>query len=138
MKLFYQLDGGIKPTKAHSNDAGFDLYAVKNFTLKANEITTVDTRVRLLIPTGYTGLILPRSGLSGRGVTVATGVIDSGYTGRLKVSMSCLAGSIEIKAGSRIAQLLIVPLAQISSLDSCDLELVKTERGSSGFGSSGV
>ena len=137
MRLIFQSDGGIKPTKAHSSDAGFDLYAIKNYEVTAKEATLIDLRIRILIPAGFTGLILPRSGLSSKGVTAAIGVIDSGYTGRIKVSMSCIAGTYHVHAGDRIAQLVILPLAR-AHLEDGNVELLEASRGAKGFGSSGL
>lgn len=136
MKLLYQLDGGLKPTKAHASDAGYDLYCIEKVLLKAGEVTCVDTHVRILIPEGFVGLILPRSGLSSYGVSVSTGVIDAGYTGKLKVAMSCLTGTFELNAGSRVAQIVLMPLANFQ-LEESDLSVCSTYRGERGFGSSG-
>lgn len=86
---------------------------------------------------GYVGLILPRSGLSSQGVLVATGVIDSGFTGVLKIAMSLTSGKRSFTKGSRVAQLVVIPIATVD-LKKGNVSSMKSERGSSGFGSSGV
>ncbi|OGF28277.1 hypothetical protein A2242_03490, partial [Candidatus Falkowbacteria bacterium RIFOXYA2_FULL_47_9] len=67
------------PTRAHDDDAGFDLYANDNYTLFANDIVTFLTGIRLAIPPGYAGLIWDKSGLAAKGLKTMGGVIDSGY-----------------------------------------------------------
>ena len=138
MKLVYEVENdGYSLYKAHQNDAGCDLLAAEDFRLEAGVITSVSTGLRVLIPSGYVGLILPRSGLSSQGVTVATGVIDPGFTGVLKVAMSVLAGERSFAKGARIAQLVIMPIASLE-LHESSVKDFKSERGNNGFGSSGI
>ena len=100
----------------------------------------VPTGLSLAIPLGYEVQVRPRSGLAWRhGVTVlnAPGTIDADYRGEVKVLLINLGPeTFEIHRGMRIAQMIIAPVAQakiqvVASLDD-------TERGSSGFGSTGV
>ena len=101
-----------------------------------------------LLPTGIAvyiedptlaGLLLPRSGLGHKhGIVLGNlvGLIDSDYQGQLFVSVWNRSGEpFSIEAGDRIAQLVIVPVVQISF--NVVEEFVTTERGSGGFGSSG-
>jgi dUTP pyrophosphatase len=128
------------PTLVHEGDAGLDLQARINVTLNsAIGPTVVPTGVAVAIPTGYVGLVCPRSGLAaqeGIGVLNAPGVIDSGYRGEVKVVLFSTRTEItELRRGDRIAQLLVLPCAHVSP----DLteSLPPTTRGDSGFGSSG-
>ena len=134
--IVYQLDpGAYKPTKAHPSDAGYDLYARMDVELAAGGTVRVDTGVHVLIPDGYVGLVQPRSSYSAAGVGTATGVIDAGYTGSISVVLSSKS-DLKIYAGSRIAQLVIVPLPEIRLVEG-DVTALKTERGCGGFGSIG-
>ena len=95
----------------------------------------------LAIPDGYAGLVIPRSGLAARhGISVvnAPGLVDSGYRGELKVVLINLDPheSFKIHAGDRIAQLVIIETPVVSLVPSDDLP--SSDRGSCGFGSSGV
>lgn len=125
------------PTRSHPHDAGLDLYASEDLDL----ITTgvISTGVAVQIPEGYVGLVWPRSGLSAKhGIDVLAGVIDHGYTGEIKVCLSYLKDNplaYEIKKGDRIAQLLIqkIETPSIEQVESFE----ETERGDSGFGSTG-
>lgn len=126
------------PTKAHDLDAGFDLYASEERMLWANNSQTVGTGIAIAIPKGYVGLICPRSGLAAKdGITVLNGpgVIDSGYTGEIKVILLNTGMRSHISVGQRIAQLLIVPVPRFDIKEVSSLPDGK--RGVRGFGSSG-
>jgi len=130
-------DSGVVPTKAHEDDAGYDLYSSQNVTLMSGERRTVKTSIAFNIQDGLTGLIWPRSGLSvKKGIDVLAGVIDSGYRGEIKV---CLLNTgiddLKISKGDRIAQILFqeVPRVKLTLSDDLGASL----RGGKGFGSSG-
>lgn len=136
MQIKYQLDkGGYKPTKAHKHDAGFDLYTPDDYKVDNN---IIDTKVHILIPAGYVGLIFPRSSMSKRGFITHTGVIDAGYTGSIKVNLEYQGVDTETHfyAGQRIAQIVIVPIPKIELVEY-DITTIRTDRGNNGFGSSG-
>lgn len=129
------------PSYAHEGDAGLDLRAAEALTLGPLERAVVSCGFAMAIPQGYAGLVIPRSGLAAqRGITVvnAPGLIDSGYRGEVKVVLMNLdlKEPFEIHVGDRIAQLMIVaaPAVMPVAVESLD----DTQRGSGGFGSSGV
>lgn len=131
----YQLEPwGWTPTKAHVLDAAFDLYYT-NFTKVMNGRMVVDTGVRMLIPFGYCGLVLPRSSVTVGGVSVCTSVIDAGYTGTIRVIMD-MPESQGLEVGDRAAQLLIVALPTVALMPG-NVAGERSERGDGGFGSSG-
>jgi dUTP pyrophosphatase len=128
------------PRYAHAGDAGLDLYARENVTLKPGERALVPTGVALAIPDGYVGLVHPRSGLAARhGVTLvnAPGTIDAGYRGEVKVILANtdLHDPVTLERGARIAQLVIQRVATVDvvAVDT----LPDTMRGTDGFGSTG-
>lgn len=129
---------GKAPTKAHSSDAGWDLYSSEDVTIPAGMRGIVRTGIALAIPEGFVGLIWPRSGLSVKqGVDVLAGVIDAGYRGEIMV---CLLNTdknfnVSIKRGDRVAQILFqqVPMFNLEVVDKLD----NTSRGDGKFGSSG-
>ena len=101
----------------------------------------VPTGVAIALPEGYVGLVHPRSGLATKnGITIvnAPGTVDSGYRGELMVTLlnTDKTKSFHVQRGDRIAQLVIQKYehATFTVVD----ELEQTERGSSGFGSSGI
>ncbi len=129
------------PSYAHEGDAGLDLRATEALTLEPLERALVSCGFALAIPQGYAGLVIPRSGLAARhGITVvnAPGLIDSGYRGEVKVILMNLDPKepFEVHVGDRIAQLMIVaaPAVVPVAVESLD----DTQRGTGGFGSSGI
>lgn len=136
------LDPGLElPAYAQAGDAGADLRSRVDLTLEPGQRQLVPTGVALALPSGYVGLVHPRSGLAARhGITVvnAPGTVDSGYRGEIMV---CLLNTdqqepFEIKRGDRIAQLVIQEYVQAQFVVVDELD--STERGSAGFGSTGL
>lgn len=133
---FKVLDGGTLPTRAHREDAGFDLYSPKNAVL-CGGTARIKLGVCVEIPKGYVGFIMGRSSLNKKGVVCLTGVIDSGYTGEIAVVLNSIGTLARIKKGDRIAQLVVTKLADIDKAVVVD-RLDDTERGAGGFGSTGA
>jgi len=128
----------VIPKRKTAGSAGFDLSADKTDWLAPHERMAIVTDIRLAIPTGYVGIIKPRSGLAFKfGIDVLAGIIDSDYRGEIK-AMLINHGSErwDFKEGERICQLLIIPLHSALQLTICD-SIDETERGEGGFGSTG-
>ena len=125
------------PSYAKPGDAGLDLVATMWIFIERGLIE-YDTGIAVEIPAGYVGLIVPRSSISERGMTLANsvGIIDSGYRGEIKVRVQYGQNSRLYDRGDRIAQLVIVPCPPVV-IEEVD-ELSDTERGDGGFGSTGV
>lgn len=124
----------------HPHDAGADLKSCEDTIIPANGRTLVHTGVYAAIPDGHAGLVCPRSGLAlKQGLTVlnAPGIIDGNYRGELCVIL-CNTGerAVAIKAGQRIAQLVVTPVAHVKITPVIQLP-EGTERGENGFGSTG-
>ncbi len=132
---------GTEPYKAHSNDAGWDLSADSSVVIESFTGAIINTGLRIDIPAGYAGLVLPRSSISAQNLLIFTGVIDSGYKGEIMINAYNLNRSVfMVDRGQRIAQLVIVPvcvasLARVLSLGAFLQRL--TDRGERGFGSTG-
>ncbi len=128
------------PSRATNDDAGYDLCSVEELKLAPGRRSLVRTGIAVEVPTGHGGLVLPRSGLALKhGVTVVNspGLIDPGYRGEVGVILlnTDPEDTFEVSVGDRIAQLMIVPFADLSPVWSEDLS--ESERGSGGFGSTG-
>ena len=131
------LDEGAKmPTRAHPWDAGLDLYSRNNRTIDGFGSASFDTGVHIEIPEGFVGFIKSKSGLMVNHNLTADGTIDAHYTGSIRIKLFN-HGHIpyEVKAGDKIAQLVILPCA-MAPLELVD-ELKETDRGDAGFGSTG-
>jgi dUTP pyrophosphatase len=132
-----KLDDGAKaPTRAYPTDAGLDLYSREDVVISARESHVFDTGVHIEIPEGYMGLMFSKSGLNiNKGLT-SEGIIDANYSGSLKTKLYNNSGyDRRIKAGDKISQLIIVPIAtpEVVIVD----EIAEQGRGNNGFGSSG-
>ena len=129
------------PRYAHPGDAGADLVCVEDVKLAPGERALVATGLAIALPDGYVGLVHPRSGLAikqGIGIVNTPGTIDSGYRGELKICLINLDAneSVQLPAGSRIAQLVIqevinATFTQVETLN-------ETARSDGGFGSTGI
>ena len=76
------------PKRAHTGDAGADLYSAETITLEPGQRALVGTGVALALPLGTVGLIHPRSGLAakhGLSIVNTPGTVDAQYRGELKV-----------------------------------------------------
>lgn len=124
------------PTMNHVYDAGYDLYCLEPMYLYPNIPTKIQTGIALHIPNGHVGLIWDRSGLSSKGIKVFGGVIDSGYRGEIMVCLTNLwHNGYQIQKNDKIAQILIQKVAKCDIIEVTELDV--SERGESGFGSSG-
>ena len=121
-------------------DAGLDLHAAEELTIKSGEYDLIKTGLKIAVPKGYAAFVYPRSGLAlKKGVTVlnADGVIDSGYRGEVAVILiNHGPEDFKINFNDRIAQLIIqkVNIIEWKEVDS----LSKSQRGDGGFGHTGV
>ena len=130
-------DGAYMPERAHTTDAGYDLRSPDDAYLAAFTNVTIDTGVHMLIPEGYAGVLVSKSGLNIKDDITSTGLIDSGYTDSIRVKLyNHGANGKSIKRGMKISQIIIVPV-MTPELEETD-ELPETERGDNGFGSSGA
>lgn len=129
--------GAYTPTRAHSTDAGLDLYARESQIVPARESAIFDTGVHIELPKGTTGFLKSKSGLNVKHGITSEGVIDEGYTGSIVVKLYNNSGyDYSVNAGDKISQLVILPVV-IPDILEIATELDDTDRGNGGFGSSG-
>lgn len=154
-------DNATIPTKAHASDSGFDLYASEDVIIEPGETAVVPTGIAVVLPEGTEAQIRPRSGVTSKTkLRVQLGTIDNQYRGEVGVivdnismdtwsNMSRLLDNsyaketlnkyrgYKIRKGDRIAQLVVQHLPQVEAVEVEELT-EDSERGSRGFGSSGV
>ncbi|HWO71653.1 MAG TPA: dUTP diphosphatase [Actinomycetota bacterium] len=139
---FKRLDPGMPlPVRAHPGDAGLDLRSAVDLEVAPGGRALVPTGLAVAIPEGHAGFVLPRSGLASKhGLTMANapGLIDAGYRGEIVCAVVNLdrEHAVRISRGDRIAQLVVVPVAQLEPV--WVEELPPSSRGEGGFGSTGV
>lgn len=139
--LVYRLSvTAVIPTRAHEGDAGWDLYSdEERMEIAPRSRRRVATGLVVKIPEGHYGRVASRSGLSIAGV-YADGVIDSNYRGELFV---CLRNesdvAVVVERRTRVAQLIVEKISTEPLIEVFDIaKLGDTDRGTNGFGSSGI
>lgn len=154
VKIKKLYEDAVVPSYAHESDAGLDLTATsKSYDEHGNVV--YGTSLAFAIPTGYVGLLFPRSSVSKKDLSLANsvGVIDSGYLGEIIFKFKCtlvlkphyhavniMEGGIphlqeEYNIGDKIGQIIIMPIPKVT-LSLVD-DLGDSERGTGGFGSTG-
>lgn len=154
IKVFKLSPEAKTPSRNKKTDAGLDLYALETVFIPIGTTAKIPTGVAIEIPEGYVGRVCDRSGMALKGLIVGAGVIDTGYTGDCSVvlhnfnaktltSLFLEEGAYKpqeltgymVNAGDKIAQIMIF------KIETPEVEIVEelwiSERGSSGFGSSG-
>lgn len=132
----------VLPVYKTAGAAGFDLYAAvdEDLVIVPKERKMVPTGLAFAIPEGFEGQVRPRSGLAlslGMSIVNTPGTIDSDYRGEVSVLLINLGQeNAIIKPGDRIAQMVISLIERVDLKEVTDLEA--TDRGSGGFGSTGV
>lgn len=134
-------DERLMPKRAHSTDAGADLFSEEKHIIYPNEMQMVNTGVAVRIPEGFVGLVYSRSGQGKLRIHLANsvGVIDSDYRGPIKVILVNEGDEpYEIHPFiTKIAQLVVTPimLCNFYGYAGSEEEWMATTRGAGGFGS---
>lgn len=130
------------PAYETSDSAGMDLRAavMDPVEIAVGDVMLVPTGLKIALPSGYEAQVRPRSGLAlKKGVTIpnSPGTVDADYRGEVGVILQNLGKDVfRIQRGDRIAQMVIAPVTQATWLQQTDLS--ETDRGTGGFGSTGV
>lgn len=139
MKIFVE-PGATIPSRAHPTDAGLDLYCVKGGWIWPFGSRTFDTGVHVALPSGTWGKIESKSGLNVKhNIVSCGGTIDEPYRGSVKVKLYNLGLlPYRFRDGEKIAQMVILTCEKpwLECAGSVE-ELGETDRGQSGFGSTG-
>lgn len=139
--LITMLDDALPlPAYEHPGDAGMDLRSRIDVELAPGARALVPTGVSIALPPGYVAQVCPRSGLAlrhGIGLVNAPGVIDAGFRGEIAAILvnHDTQEPFRVRRGDRIAQLVVLPVAEVRwhPVDG----LPGTHRSSGGFGSTG-
>ncbi len=135
-------ENAVIPSIAYFGDAGADLTAVSMRT--TDKYIEYDTGLQFEIPTGYVGLLFPRSSISKTAMTLANsvGVLDCKFRGNVTFRFNLTSENLnnyvqcggKYKVGDRIGQLVIMPIPTVAFVETDTLE--DSERGTGGYGSS--
>ena len=128
------------PSYAHPGDAGMDVRSVEELTIPPGGRALVRTGLVMQLPPDAEAQVRPRSGLALKhGVTVlnAPGTIDAGYRGEVGVILINLGDEpFHVEKGMKIAQLVVAPVTRAEVVEVSAVDA--TDRGTGGFGSTGV
>lgn len=136
-------EDAIDPEYAYDSDSGFDLFSTEEVKLVGFERKLVPTGLSFDIPEGYEIQVRTKSGLAiNQGLIVlnSPGTVDQGYTGEVKVIMMNMNNlPVTINKGQKIAQAVLCPVESGKKVFLHQVEeFVQKERGSNGFGSTGI
>lgn len=133
--FFKKLDKNANCLEKRRGDCGYDLTAVS--VNNTDLYVEYGTGIAVEIPEGFVGLLFPRSSVSKYGLVLANcvGVIDQNYRGEIKARFKKVGNGPEYQVGDKVAQLLIMPVAEPEWVEVYSLS--DTNRGSGGFGSTG-
>ena len=125
------------PTRTTAGSVGYDLYSAVGITLSAGCCVLVPTDIALQCPKGIYPRVAHRSSMACKFTNVGAGVVDIDYTGNVKVvMMNHSEQGIEVSQGQRIAQFV---LTRYEVPETVEVQSFKpTERGTGGFGSTGI
>ena len=130
------------PRYETEDSSGLDLAANIDEQIKIlpGKSEIIPTGLAVAIPKNFEIQIRPRSGLAAKNqvsVLNTPGTIDADYRGEIKVILINLSDKVfVVEKGLRIAQMVVCPVMKVSLKEVANLEI--TERGSSGFGSTGI
>lgn len=127
----------VMPKYATRDDAGMDLFCLDRVVVAPLARVQVSTGLAMEIPEGFVGLVWDKSGLAHKfGLKVLGGVIDSGYRGEIKIGIINLSTEDYIfEKGHKVAQMIIQKKETPEIVEVAELSV--TDRGESGFGSTG-
>jgi len=140
VKMRFMSHCGKMPTKASSGAAGMDLYSAVEALLRPGERKMLRTDISVELPGGSCLYVVGRSGLFlEHGIMVHFGTIDSDYRGNMAVIVVNLGGeSYTVRKGERIAQAVLCFHGNMALVPVKEREeMITTERGEAGFGSTG-
>lgn len=129
----------ILPSRAHDTDAGLDVYSLDSLCIFAQGDAIIRTGFSMSLPDGWVAIVKEKSGRATKDkLTLGACVIDSGYRGEVLIHLfnNNTELDIEIEAGQKIAQLVVLPCwcGQPEEVETLD----ETERGEGKFGSTGL
>jgi len=151
------------PYKAHDTDAGIDFfipdnsYEFKNqlkeknpglstnqdgIILTPHERVLIPSGIKMNVPENYALIAFNKSGVSSSlGLDILASVVDHGYQGQIHISLHNSSNdSVVLKYGTKIIQFVLLPIkhSQLKEVDEASVFMKSSDRGSGGFGSTGV
>ena len=124
------------PVKSHLPDCGLDIFMPQDVIIDSLQTKTIGLKLKVAIPEGFAGMLVPRSSIAEKGLIIQTSIIDPDYTGEIHLIITnCSLIMQTAKKNDRLCSLVMFNAlnAYIEQVD----ELASTARGTAGLGSSG-
>jgi dUTP pyrophosphatase len=146
MFTFAKIRDVKSPSRGTSQSAGMDFYVPNDFkalALHPGQSANIPSGIKLVIPENHAGIFFNKSGIAIKGLQVGACVVDADYRGEVHLNVHNHSDKIvRVEAGQKLVQMLIIPVI-MNSFDEVSNEFYElmynnTERGSGGFGSTGV
>jgi dUTP pyrophosphatase len=147
------LEGGKLPCKAHSSDAGFDVFATEDVVIYPGQVIKHPLNMRMKLPVGCWARIETKSGLGSKGMLVYAGVVDQNYRGIPHVIATNMKIAVHdpetgrfvmdnrepiiVRKGEKLAQITMNPHSNDFFIDQVNSVDTATDRSDGGFGSTG-
>ena len=136
VKIFLD-EGAYMPTRGYETDAGLDLRCMEDLYIEAGDSEEVNTGVHLVIPEGYAGVLVSKSGLNVKQGITTTGLIDANYTDSIRVRVYNDGSDYKhFNPGDKITQIVFVKLPKVE-LVMQEVLNVGSLRLDNGYGSTG-
>lgn len=140
IKILKLQNSAIVPRYEHKKDSGLDLISIDDLEIPPSESRLIHTGIAIELPSATEAQIRPRSGLALKyQITVLNtpGTIDESYRGEIGVILiNHGKNSFKVTKGMKIAQMIIVPVIRVE-IEEVE-KLSQTDRGTDGFGSTGI
>jgi len=131
------------PNRGTEASAGIDFYVPENFetvVLKSGESVLIPSGIRVQVPRGYALVAFNKSGVAVKqGLSVGACVVDEDYEGEIHLHMINTSDKDQtIVTGQKLVQFVLIPVAYFDIEEVEDIQSRNTQRGSGGFGSTGL
>lgn len=133
------------PARGTSSSAGLDFFIPNDyppFTLQPGQSINIPSGIKMVLQPGFAGIFFNKSGVGVKGLMVGACVVDSDYRGEVHLNLHNVSNKeVTFQSGQKLVQMLIMPIA-LTTPHEIGTDLYKmyddTERGTGGFGSTGV
>ena len=131
------------PNRGTTASAGIDFYVPEDFetvSLKPGESVLIPSGIRVQVPRGYALIAFNKSGVAVKqGLSVGACVVDEDYEGEVHLHMINTSDKDQVVAtGQKLVQFVLIPISYIDVEEVEQIQSRNTERGSGGFGSTGL
>jgi len=131
------------PNRGTTVSAGIDFYVPEDFettTLAPGESVLIPSGIKVQVPRGYALIAFNKSGVSVKqGLSVGACVVDEDYEGEVHLHMINTSNKEQVIAtGQKLVQFVLIPVSYFDVEEVDEIQSRNTERGSGGFGSTGL